>query len=945
MKKNTFLFLFLIALNIVNAQKSAPVMGDAATLIDLLKKDYSTVNPDTKLEEIKTDREKVIAIFKSYIQDKEKETIVVTKNEKEKLIEKGDKRKNKNGEKKDYFNQLKAYNTLSKVSINLSKEYKVSDVKESIDTIETDLNDAKNEYYTEKYELDSIVLIKLDTIYKDNPYLTEVINLFKAKYRNLNTNQIDYLAQYNHQSSVQKSLPFIGGDLAFETIIDGLSRFLAKRIKEELTLHAIDKIKKYLEDPKPENYSQELAVILPKTTNYLKRFDANQLLNFTNELKQLIEQDMNAILDNAKGLREVPKIQTYIANNPDLEFAFDGLEIIPQLSKIKNPVDYFELLENSEALSNWRNDTAKKEKYNIAQSLRLASMLAYSLTVVDNGEQKFASIDFISNYGNETNFYFLYFGFLHQQNLKYFDIKFIKDTPVNLTIKTIMDSLSVPNVKDSTKDFNFIKDNLIKVVQYSEKIHSTAQSIKKKNKNNEEIKYEEIHDFINQIIGFTQGIVATADLLIENKYNVVALPTSTLSYSFKEKLTPYFSIANTANDLVLDLHEKKYSNAIIKAIEIPLWLKSTNQDDKINLYRAKTIIENHSDMLLLSRAFNPDINAAEIKELSTSLKILSLKLEGNSELSFVHKELDILSKKESVKEYKTHLELLRATIKKHQKELLKHFDIDTEEIKKTVLAYLEKKNQPQTVQNYFSTQLDAYTVAVFNHTILHDKKGEEGSMAFEKELGEMFLAFAPDYIANNDVLKDTQALKIIHFLNDISLSSTPEDVEKAIDAFALPVGSSSLKERAKSYYAINAFPGITGGFEFSDNQDRATNIGFTAPIGIYIQPWGSGKKGSSFGFFLPIIDIAAPVRLRLDDNSDTETLPDFNFNDIFSPGFYAVYGFRNSPFTINLGGQYGPKLRDIADGNNELTSVDSYRINLGLTIDIPLVTLSGKYKN
>lgn len=939
MKKNTFLFLFLITLNIVNAQKSAPVMGDAAVLIDLLKKDYSTVNPDTKLEEINTDREKVIAIFKSYLKDIDKEKLKIVADSAA-LI------KNLNDSSLAYINNLKAFGLISKTSLAINNNYSIDNIKNSVISIEESLNTSKIKYFNAKYKYDNAVLNQLISSYNDNSYLIKLINLFKTKYQNLNTNQVDYLAQYNYQSSVQKSLPFIGGDLAFETIIDGLSRFLAKRIKEELTLHAIDKIKKYLDEPKPENYSQELAVILPKTTNYLRRFDANQLLNFTNELKQLIEQDMNAILENAKGLREVPKIEAYIANNPDLAFAFDGLEILPQLSKIKNPVDYFELLENSEALSNWRNDTTKKEKYNIAQSLRLASMLAYSLTVVDNGEQKFASIDFISNYGNEVNFYYLYFGFLHQQNLKYFNIKFINDTAqVDLTIKTIMDSLPVASIEDGTKDFNFIKDNLINVVQYSEKIYSSAQSIKKKNKNNETIEYKEIHDFITEIIGFTQGVVATADLLVKNNYNIVALPASTLSYSFKEKLTPYFSIANTANNLVLDLHEKKYSNAIIKAIEIPLWLKSTNQDDKINLYRAKTIIENHSDMLLLSKAFNPDINAAEIKELSTSLKILSLKLGGNSELSFVQKGLDTLSKKESVKEYKTHLELLRATIKKHQKELLTHFDIDTEEIKKTVLAYLQKKDQPQTVQNYFSTQLDAYAVAVFNHTILHDKKGDEGSMAFEKELGEMFLAFAPDYIANNDVLKDTQALKIIHFLNDISLSSTPEDVEKAIDAFALPVGSSSLKERAKSYYAINAFPGITGGFEFSDNQDRATNIGFTAPIGIYIQPWGSGKKGSSFGFFLPIIDIAAPVRLRLDDNSDTETLPDFNFNDIFSPGFYAVYGFRNSPFTINLGGQYGPKLRDIADGNNGFTSVDSYRINLALTIDIPLVTLSGKYKN
>ena len=160
------------------------------------------------------------------------------------------------------------------------------------------------------------------------------------------------------------------------------------------------------------------------------------------------------------------------------------------------------------------------------------------------------------------------------------------------------------------------------------------------------------------------------------------------------------------------------------------------------------------------------------------------------------------------------------------------------------------------------------------------------------------------------------------------------------------MGSSTLKEKASTYVSLNAFPGILFGNEHSDFEAKkdAFTLGFTAPVGLYVQ-LKSFTKGDTFGFFIPIIDIAAPVRLRLDDTNDTKTLPDFNLNDIFSPGLYFSYGFKKSPFAINLGGQYGPKLRDIPDGNNGFTSVDSYRINLGVTIDIPLLTLSGKYKD
>ncbi|VXA98235.1 conserved exported hypothetical protein [Flavobacterium sp. 9AF] len=933
MKKTIALLLFLITC-VTFSQKSAPVMGDAAILIDLLRKDYSTINPDTRLEEINTDREKVIAIFKSYLKDTKKETLQVNTSINDELI------KSDTG----YTNAQKAFNSFSKNNITINNDYKIDTVKDDLKTIQDDLQNSRINYFNKKYAFDFNYLEKIKTLYgSDNPYLVEVITLFKDKYEKLNKNQIDYLAQYNYQSSVQKSLPFIGGDLAFETIIDGLSRFLAKRIKEELTLHAIDKIRTYLENPTPENYSQELTVILPKTTNYLKRFNANQLLNFTNELKQYIEQDLNTILENTKNLRDLPKIQYYIKDKPDLEFAFDGLEVLSQLSKIKNPVDYFELLENSRALVNWRNNPENKDKYNIAQSLRLASMLAYSLTVVDNGEQKFASIDFISNYGNETNFYFLYFGFLHQQNLKYFTVDFRKkDNSISkLDIKNIMSVLTVDAIKSGIKDFYFIKDNMISVVKYAEKIHTTAQSIKKKNKNNETIAYIEIHDFIKDILGFTEEVVATADLLLKNDYGVIALPNN-LDYDFKQKLIPYFSISSSANDLVLDLHEKKYANAVIKAIEIPLWLKNTEQEVKVNLYKTKILLEGQMDLVTISKSFDPEINNDAIKELKNPLKIISLKLSDNINLNDLKKSLDILCEKEKVSDFKEALKNVKNEIKKNRTNVLIHFGINTEKIKTEIIQYLKDKGQSETVQKYFASKLDTYTESLFTTKIFHE---EDNTLTIERELNDLFIAFIPDYINNNDVLKDTQALKIIHFINDISLASNAEDVEKAIDAFALPVGSSSLKESATSYYSINSFPGIIGGFEFSEDQDTAYNIGFTAPIGFYIQPWCSGIKGGTFGLFIPVIDIAAPVRLRLDDEKDTETLPDFNFNDIFSPGLYGVYGFRNSPFTINLGFQYGPKLRDIPNGTNDFISVDSYRLNLGITIDIPLLTLSGKYKD
>ena len=155
--------------------------------------------------------------------------------------------------------------------------------------------------------------------------------------------------------------------------------------------------------------------------------EANQALNFVDDLKQYVEQDLNNLLNNAANLSTTPRFKELVKNNPEFEFAFEALELIPKISKIENPIDYFDILENSRTLQAWASNEKKKHQYNIANSIKLASLLAHSLTVVDNGKIKFVSTEFMANYGSETDFYLSYIGFLHQQNNKYFDIAFKPD--------------------------------------------------------------------------------------------------------------------------------------------------------------------------------------------------------------------------------------------------------------------------------------------------------------------------------------------------------------------------------------------------------------------------------------------------------------------------------------------------------------------------------------
>src|SRR5690606_17740094 len=116
---------------------------------------------------------------------------------------------------------------------------------------------------------------------------------------------------------------------------------------------------------------------------------------------------------------------------------------------------------------------------------------------------------------------------------------------------------------------------------------------------------------------------------------------------------------------------------------------------------------------------------------------------------------------------------------------------------------------------------------------------------------------------------------------------------------------------SKFSIALNAYPGILGSMERTniDSVRLDPSMSFTAPVGFSIA-WG-WPKGHSLGLFIPVIDIGALTRLRLDNDKKTETLPEFSFKNIFAPGAYFSWGIINTPLSINAGAQFGPELKEI----------------------------------
>ena len=182
-------------------------------------------------------------------------------------------------------------------------------------------------------------------------------------------------------------------------------------------------------------------------------------------------------------------------------------------------------------------------------------------------------------------------------------------------------------------------------------------------------------------------------------------------------------------------------------------------------------------------------------------------------------------------------------------------------------------------------------------------------------------------------------LAVSAFITNVAAAESPEEVAKVIDDAALPVGSWRIKRDYTSHVSLNAY---VGGFFASETFDEevdgdkdTTSVAITAPVGLNFSR--ASKKGSSHSIFIPIIDVGALVDYQF-DNDSLESLPETDWDNVFSPGLFYYYGRKNKPYSFGIGLQHGPDARGIKqdDTSATLEEVSSYRIGLTVTVDIAI---------
>jgi hypothetical protein len=190
----------------------------------------------------------------------------------------------------------------------------------------------------------------------------------------------------------------------------------------------------------------------------------------------------------------------------------------------------------------------------------------------------------------------------------------------------------------------------------------------------------------------------------------------------------------------------------------------------------------------------------------------------------------------------------------------------------------------------------------------------------------------------------TATSRTILFVSQLAVIESADDMEALLNAYALPIGSSSIKRHSDFNMSLNGYVGITNGWETaygSQINQMKGNIGLAAPIGVS----ATFCKGYLTSF-LSFIDLGSIVNLRL--NNDTFSYSSLKFEHFFSPGIGLFLNCPKLPISAGLHFNYIPNLRTIKYESGTASITESNlgvtRLNFSLLVDIPFFTIYNKAK-
>lgn len=447
------------------------------------------------------------------------------------------------------------------------------------------------------------------------------------------------------------------------------------------------------------------------------------------------------------------------------------------------------------------------------------------------------------------------------------------------------------------------------------------------------IKKQELKVLLKSSVIITQGIVdgQLAPLALVNE-----LANSLEAMAPDSNFTKYVQLVNFSLNLLMKKGGKTHSFLEIQALQKPTTLK-------IFLGLAYQLSNSESLKAVLNDVKD---NVAPIADFASTMH-----LRINKITAIAHALDSLPNKTEEDRKNKILLEqeimdnsiaILERSVSIFDELLPKKLDDKTKTIIDKGVKVLQNIVSIQT-----NLRLEKYTMAINGIVSLLDNVGSFGDCNSEvSQVNQYNTPKLKKEINQNTRFVFCQwidkLLKYGSFIAAVAEAKSSAEVSQALEAFALPPGSSRIKKYSAFSVSLNSFVGSGFMLEHTLGKQEWLEGVWTwhAPIGIAVNT-GFGK-GGALSFYASVLDFGAIVSQKIttiNSTSNNQTFPvtQLDFGHIFAPGLFVYYGLPcDLPIAIGFGGQLGPLLTTTNNAGVALSADQKIRFGISLTVDIPI---------
>lgn len=355
--------------------------------------------------------------------------------------------------------------------------------------------------------------VDVEATFSSNPFL--------AKY--FATSAPANMTTSSSLKDVPKGISSISG-LDVTNLTEGLSQFMIKRAKEELTISFFNRFKKFTEE------HPEIKALFPETTSILERLLSYQYPEMLPALRTGFYDDLKKLDYHIEDVLDLERYRDY----PDLRIIVKSIQLVRSIeTEEKGPAD---LISEFAELKEWSNLKISDPMKNLGAAARITDIFSQSLRYKDDS-RTWISLDALNDLLDDPAAFEIYLGLIYQL-IKQKDIKFF----------TKSDSIPAVNVLLPTPEK--IADSRVYIVRFielSDEFAKLNDNIAKKQRKAIELIYDDYFNYIDLSID-----------LVELGFNISEL--------FEQEID--HDLFSYSCDLYRNLYRKEYSQAIINATNI-----------------------------------------------------------------------------------------------------------------------------------------------------------------------------------------------------------------------------------------------------------------------------------------------------------------------------------------------------------------------------------------